>query len=504
MGRSLTNNLSLAYAIEASVGVLPGSPSWKLVEPNDVTMLGAETEKVSRSPISKNIQRRKGAIVDLNSGFEVELDATYEHTGDFVNGFLWALSKGTITSGGVAVTKIVPTAVTTTAYTVPLLGNVIAQNRLIYARGFSNAVNNGLKVVDAAGSTTSIPVTGGGMVAESPAATQNATVELAGVRGATGDITISAAGNIVSTALNWTTLAPGLTVGQWIKIGGAAVANQFTNTVNNGYARVTAISATTLTLDKRNATFVTDSGAAKNIDVYFGTFVRNVTVDNADYLERYYQFEGAYENLNVTPGADEYEYAKGNLADELTLSLPLTDKATMTCKFVGTDTLPPSTTRATGASTPIIPVANTLMSSTADVARLRVVGLDESGVSTFFKSAQVSIKNNVNPAKIIGRLGAVFMNRGNVEVDIQATLMFTDSIIATAVRDNRTMTWDTIIRNDDGAVAFDCPEVTFTNGKKAFPQNEEITIDVGIAAHQSAVFGYTIGVSLFPFAPALA
>lgn len=502
MGHTLTNNLSLAYAIETTVGVLPGSPTWKLVEPNTISMIGAEVSKVARSPISKNRQRRKPVIVDLDSGFEFEADFTMEHVNDFVEAALWSVAKGTVVSGGVTTRFIRPTATTTTAYTVPTLGAAPVAGKLIYARGFTNAANNGLKVVDAAGTTTSIPVVGGGLVVETPAATQNATVEYAGVRGATGDIQISAAGNLTSTVLNWTTLAPNITVGQWIKIGGAAVANQFANTVNNGYARVIAISATQLTLDKRNATFVTDTGVGKTIDVYFGAFIRNVTVDSADFLQRFHQFEAAYENLGVTPGTDEYMYPKGNLLDEWTINLPLTDKATMTCKFIGTDTLPPSTTRATNAATPTIPVQTVGFTTTNDVARLRIVGLDESGVTTDFKSVQIGIKNNVNPAKKIALLGAAFMNYGNFEVDVQATAMFTSSLIATAVRDNRILTFDTVMRTDDGAVVFDLPEVTLGNGKQELTPNEEIRIDIGNAAHQSTTFGYTLGVSIFPFAPA--
>jgi len=508
MGRTQTNNTSVAFAIESTLGVLPGGPTWKLTEPNDITILGAEIEKVERRPISKNVQRRKGVITDLNSGFEMNCDTTMDAINDFVEGYMFSTVKGVVTVGGVPTPFIRPTAVTTTAYTVPAMAAAIAQNRLIYARGFVNAANNGLKVVDAGGTTTSIPVTGGGMVAETtsppPTGTQNATVELCGVRGASGDITINAAQNLQSTALNWSTLAPGLTVGQWVKIGGSAVANQFANAVNNGYARVIAISATILTLDKRNGTFVTDAGAGKLIDVYFGRFIRNVAVDHADYLERSYQFEAAYENLNSTPGVDEYEYPKGNFANEWTLTLPLTDKATMSMAFVGTDTTPPSTTRATNAATATVPVQTAAMSTTADIARLRVVGLDEVGVSTDFKSASISIKNNVNPSKVLAVLGAKYMNRGIFEVDVETSLIFSTSLIPTAIRDNRTITWDSVLRNDDGAVAFDLPEVTLKGGKKTFTANEEIVIDTTISAHQSAVFGYTLGVSIFPFVPPLA
>ena len=34
MGRTLTNNFSVAYAIQQSFGVLGASPAWKQLEPN--------------------------------------------------------------------------------------------------------------------------------------------------------------------------------------------------------------------------------------------------------------------------------------------------------------------------------------------------------------------------------------------------------------------------------------------------------------------------------------
>ena len=39
MSRVLTNNTSLAYAIESALGVLPGSPVWHELEPNSIGAL---------------------------------------------------------------------------------------------------------------------------------------------------------------------------------------------------------------------------------------------------------------------------------------------------------------------------------------------------------------------------------------------------------------------------------------------------------------------------------
>lgn len=495
MGKTNTNNTSLAYAIETTPGVLPGAPSWKLIGPNDITDMGAEYSKVSRSPISKDQQRSKGSIVDLDSGFEFETDVTMEHVNDFAEGYMRSVAKGSA--------KIFPTAVTTTAYTVPTMGASIPQNLLVIARGFANAVNNGLKVVDTGGTTTSVPITGGGMVAETtappPTGSQNATIEVCGVRGASGDIQINASGHLIATALNFTTL--GITAGQFVKIGGALTANQFTNTVNNGYARVLSVAAGVITLDKRNATFVTDTGTGKLIDVYFSRFIRNVTVDSADYTERYYQFEAAFENLGVSAGTDEYMYAKGNLANEWTLNFPLADKATMSCNFMGTDTLPPSTTRATNAATATVQAQQVLMSTTADFARLRLVEIDETGISTDFKSLSLTVRNNVNAAKKLGQLGAVGMNVGNFEADVAISAMFTSSTVLTRVRDNKTVTLDFGLRNDDGGFVVDLPEVTIASGKLGFPRNEQVTIDIPLVAHRSVQFGYTMSFSIFPYLP---
>ncbi len=52
MPRVLTNNFSLAYNIETSLGV-PGTV-WFLLEPNSISTFGADITTVARDPISKN------------------------------------------------------------------------------------------------------------------------------------------------------------------------------------------------------------------------------------------------------------------------------------------------------------------------------------------------------------------------------------------------------------------------------------------------------------------
>jgi hypothetical protein len=495
MGRTLTNNFSLQYAIEQSIGVLPGSPDWKLLEPNSINTFGSTITTVARSPISKLRQRRKGTVTDLDSAVEFDGDLTMEHFLDFIEGFCFANFQT-----GPAVT--VPTAVTggaTDEYTIPALAAALDQNTLVFARGFTNAANNGLKVVDSGATTTAIPVTTDLTDEAAIPATQNVSVEVCGFRTAVGDLEVDASGNLTSTTLDFTTL--GLTAGQAIYIGGTAALNNFTNAENAGYARVVSVAANLLTLDKRAQTFVTETGASQEVDLYFGRFIKNVGVDDGNYLERSFQFEGAYQNLDEPGPGDAYEYAKGNYCNALGFELPLTDKATISLGFVGTDTEPPTTSRATNAASPAVPVQTGAFNTSADLARLRIQDVDESGLTTDFKSITFNINNNVSPEKVLGQLGAKFLNTGNFEIDLETQLLFTDADVVAAIRENRRVTMDFAIKNDDGVIFVDIPSMTLGGGDREFPVNESILINTTAQAYGDTTYGASLGITVFPYVP---
>src|SRR3546814_18581209 len=85
-------------------------------------------------------------------------------------------------------------------------------------------------------------------------------------------------------------------------------------------------------------------------------------------------------------GATGYEYALGNYADALAISIPLTGKATMTLGFVGTDTTNPSEVRATNAANAKVGGQVESFGSASDLARLRLKDVDEAGLSTDFNT----------------------------------------------------------------------------------------------------------------------
>jgi len=502
MGRVLTNTVSVAYCIETSLGVLPGSPTWKTLEPNAFKFFGNTIKRVARDPISRLRQRRKGTIVDLDSKVDLDVDLTKEHFIDFVEGFMFSNAKYPSSQRPLRSGALYDSLSAVSAgpnYAHSAISLALVAGRLIYARGFSTAGNNGLKVVAGSSSTTSTKVTTP-LTNETPTNQANATIELAGVRGASADITLTVVGTVGtlgSTILDFTTL--GLNVGQVIHVGGLTSTNQFAN--GAGYARITSIATNAIGLDKLDSTLLTDTGAGKAIDLLFGAFIRNVQSDDSDFLFRSYQFELALPNLTVPGPGDQYEYAKGNVLGSMTVDLPLTNKALISWGFIGTHTDNPTGSRATNASTPEKPVQTVAFNTSADIARLRVAETDETGISTYFESLQVKFDNNVNPEKALGTLGAVFINYGNFLVDIDATLILTDPAVVTAIRNNRTVSMDWIVKNDDGAIIMDVPNLLLGDGTKSLPVNKSVTIKLMGEAFVHPTLNYTLGISLIPIVP---
>lgn len=144
-----TNEISLQVAIEASLATLPGSPVWDLLEPNTINSFGATITKTARNPISKLRQRRKGTTTDIESGVEFEADLTGQVFKKLAEGFVFAnftSFPGSAIQAGAAFQDLVAEA-TGSQYQHDALTSAIPVGRLVYARGFSIAGNNGLSEI---------------------------------------------------------------------------------------------------------------------------------------------------------------------------------------------------------------------------------------------------------------------------------------------------------------------------------------------------------------------
>jgi hypothetical protein len=517
MARVLTNNTSLRVAIESSIGQLPGSPLWTIVEFDTIGAYGAIITTVVRRPISVDRGRKKGTVTDLDSTVEYETDLTVDAFTLFAEGFVfaeYANSEFNLRSG--TGTLPPPAVAAGGVFTIDAASALLAgkmqwvaagPQTLVFANGYTG-VNNGLHVLaaDVAATDTSVDVTTV-LVDETPAT--NATLEVAGLR--TDDLTLTISGStatLVSAAdVDWTTT--GLQVGQFIHIGSpdstGAVQNAYDNTGTDdvyGYARITAITTTTLSLDKLdvNLSAAGSPYAPETVDVMFGRFLRNVPVtadaDDTRYLERTFQFEVAYPDLGGV-GTDEYEYAIGNFVNEVTLNLPLTDKATVGFGFIGTNADDITGTRKTNAANAVSPLKTVAFNTSTDIVSITtdVISLVS---DVCFKSLTITLLNNVSPEKCLGTLGAVFVNAGLFEVNIEGQLLFTNKSIINAIKNNTTVTFLAILQNQNGAIALDIPELTLGGGGREFPVDQSVLVNITGASYTSTTYGYDIGVSLFP------
>jgi hypothetical protein len=505
MSNVLTEGTNLACAREASFGVQP-TGGWFNLRPNDHGDIGSSIKKTSRTPITSRRQVFRPIVTDLDSGVPYKADITIDDLDNFMEGIFCAVVKH---SGGTGVSKFRPTAVVdggvaADEYTVAA-GGALPANTLIVARGFQNALNNGLKVVVATSGNTAIKVATGSLVAEvvpaAPLSYSNPTVEVAGVQGASGDIGADASGNLTSTANIWTTV--GLNVGQWIRLGdlpsGAAFA--FANTAYVGFARVRAIAAGLLTLERRQWTVgAADTGVGKTIRVFFTSWCRNVALTHADFVKPSYAFEIVYPDLN-SPGVAEYEYPLGNVLDEAKFELPLTSKATMELTFVGTNTPDPVTSRATGADAALDPVTELALSTATDVPLLQIQNVDESGLTTEFKSLTLSFKNNATPEKVIGTLGANRINAGRFEVMIDAEVIFTSSQVVKAIRDNRRVSLGCALSNADFGAFIDVIAMDMSEADREFPTNQSVKLKVKSTGFYDPQLQSTASISKFAYLP---
>ena len=523
MGRVLTNNTSFAYALEATetegargIGFLPGedpgdgggaisgSPTWKGIEPNEISQFGATISKVARNPIRRARGRQKGTISDLDSAVEFGADLTVDAALDFIEGFMFSnFSNDDLVFRGADAettgdTYAVPSLSAASAAKLQFSTGEIAT--YLFASGYAIAGNNGLKTLDTAAVTsgTSVAVAENLVDETAPA---SARLEIAGAQLGDGemDLTVAAAVDSVSGRIGTLTFdnvnpqSLGLTVGQIVYV-------RMTSVIK-GYARLTAIGSATLTLDRMDDALVASAPTGATTDIFFGQFVRDVASDNSEFLERSFQFEGAYPGLAANGIDTEYEYAKGNFCSTLAIASELSDKTVFTAAFIGTDTDPPTGSRKTNAGSALVPLGTTAFSTVSDFARLRVFDVDEDGLTTNFKTIEVTIDNNISPEKVLNNLGAKFINFGNFFVDISTQVLFEDGNVLDRIRNNTTVALDMILKNDNGALAFSIPTMTLGDGSKELPVNETVLMNVTAEAFEDPVTGTSLGISFIPSVP---
>jgi len=452
-----SNVTGLSIAREASNGVLPGSPIWIAMQPNEYGNFGAALTTTARTPISRLRQNRKGVTTDFDAAASFGQDLTMYSFADLWPGMMLANTKKTPTFGG---RNEATTVTAVTANTIDFgtdaatLGFVVGM--LIHTEGFGAAANN---IVGTAyreiTAVTANTITAAGYVTEATPP-QDAIVRVIGFAFPTSDVDVARPASdfprLTAAATDMTDF--GLEIGDWVRVGGAVTANQFDDAGNTTFARVgQAVTATDMIFDlttggtDASTEMTAEVGTGKDITIFFGNVNRNVSADNADFAQITYHMERSLGEADDTNGEVQGEVVAGALFNNATINVPTADKIAVDTEFLAT-----SVTNYTGAVGDELPTdgatINELENSDAfnttdnvpDI-RLFLRSTDPAAVvpSAFFAyvaEVTMNVSNNATANKAVGVLGAFAVTAGNFTVSSEMTGYFQNVTSLNAVVNN--------------------------------------------------------------------
>ena len=532
-----SNITGLRAAEEASLCTLPAVPVWRETEPNGYQDFGGEITTVARTPINPSRQRKKGSVTDKDASAGFGTDVTQTNLQRFLRSFCFADFReqpntdsfnkepvynpdGTVAT---ASTKITFTGVTGASGTFTASGGGLVTegfitNHIVLFEGFTNAANNGIKVLTATTATTLVAA-GQGVVDETPPATAKATV--VGYQFVANDAGSSANGSSFPTltragAFDLTTL--GLIPGQSVFVGGDTAATRFTNAANNGVKRVRSVAAGAITLDKSTEAIVDETlSGGETLQLFFPSRVLK-NESNPDLIKRFsWQFERTLGANDLSaPTNQQAEYVVGSVANELSLNFATADKLTADLSFVAADTetldennLPAFFNRTTTAADAIksdssnlgsvkVPVVEAdAFNTSSDLSRValtRVVDGDEDPTPLFAiaQEATITINNNAEGNKGLGVLGSFEISAGTFEVGGDQTAYFTDVAAQTAVQNAEDVSLDFLLVKQNAGVSIDLPLLTIGDGRANIELNQPITVPISNEAATGAKIDTTL------------
>ncbi len=478
-----SNVTGLSYAQEETLGVLPGAPVWYPLEPNGYASFGGEVTTVARNPINPSRQRKKGVVTDLDAAAGWGTDFTQENFQDLIQGFMFADMR---TKDELAVATV-DTGDTTDDYEPAAGGDSYVVNDLLFAKGFSDSTANGLKVVGGIPAATSVPVT-----TPLPVLTgETGTISRVGFEFASADANIDMTGTLpalTTTTKDLTTL--GLTVGEFVFIGGDVTANQFATAANNGFCRVRSIAANRIEFDKTSATMVTETGTGLSIHMFFGRVCKNelgVLIKRRSYqLERQL---GAPDD--ALPSQIQSQYVIGAVASELSLNISSAAKVEMDITFQGTQSENRSGVVGVKAGTRAALVESDAFNTSSDIPRIKIskVVAGDAAPEALFAFAQditLTINNNLDANKAIGVLGAFDVSAGTFQVGGEMTGYFSDVAAVDAVVNNEDVSLEIHLAKANQGVTMDLPLISLGDGSPNVEQDTAITIPVSMDAATGA------------------
>lgn len=464
---------------ESAFGVIPTSPAFKnlrvtssSLQPNIDTVTSQELRTDRQIPDQTTVAVK--ASGDLN--FELSFNALDDFFEEVLQG-AWS-PKPTIVSTGTGMSIS-----STSTINVSAGGTLFVTGMIVQTSGFATAANNKTAIVVSSTSTT-IVFAASTFVNDS-SSQAGATVRAVGIQASSGDIAATT-GGLSSTALDFTTIDTA--AGDWIKIGGAAMAAQFATAADNTFVRVTTVAAHALTCDNLPTNWAADTGSGKTISIFFGDTVTNGTTFWTSTIERNYTDQ-------ATP---TFEYYTGSATDKLSLSMQASQIVTGSVSMVSQNAAY-QTSRASGA-TDIAAPTYAVLNATSHFGRIGFGGASVVGPD-FVMTATVEFANNITPAMAVGSLGAVAMTDGDFNVTGTLDVYFGDISIITNLLNNAPTALNFRIGNtigNDETYVIDFPQVKLSSAQiNDVTKNRPVMQNIGYRAVLSPTYGYTAKICRF-------
>lgn len=362
----------------------------------------------------------------------------------------------------------------TTGVVTVTTGPAFVTGHLVRLSGFGVAGNNGLFKITTGSAT--VPAVGSVFLDDeaSPAAT--ARIKAVGLEGASGDLTALSDG-IGSTALDFTNF--GLTVGQWIKIGGTGSAFRFAVEALNGWARITNVAADKLTLDNLPTGWATNAGSGKTLRIFFGDTLKNGVTTFSQTIERGWmgQTTPTYvAQRGMVTGQGEFSFQTEAIATYVLTQNGLTGEEGVTSLD---DTPDPVTT-------------NRSMAAAVHVGRIAENGTAVGGPN-FVRSMGITINNNLrmlNAIRSDGKVGPVDIGVGSCDVTVTLETYFGSRALLQKLLASTPTNVNSRIAIDNQAIVFGVPRMTFTEGSvSAGGKNQDTMLPLTAMASKDALTG---------------
>lgn len=504
---------SLYAAEEATPGVLPANPIWEEREPNSYADFGGAYTMSRRSPLTHDRQGRRGEVSDNSPTIGYQEDLTPTNMIRPMRSFLFAEARQRPSTA--PINDPVPVVITNT--TAAQFNAAAGLDRfrighIVKPRGFAEpGTNDAIRVVTAAGALQ-LTVAPGGMTPEADAP-DDAVLEAVGFQFAAGDLTLTvlADGIILTTdmaGVDFTTMD--FVPGEWHFIGGDTAVTRFGEPgADNApfYAQLDTVTPTVLAYRKTTGVQVTNAGAAKTIQIFFGTVVRN-----EDDCELIREITFTHERQYGCGVGAEAEYVQGDYANQMTITVPTPAadaKVTVDLGFIGLTSFERTTDEdlLSDGDVRIAAPNEPAFKPGLDVYQQKLTVLDPgtlnpSPLVAYSSTSSLTINNQLSGIKAVETFGNAGVSIGELMVTGSITGFFTGVSQSRPVRLGKEATWHLILTKANSAIIFDIASLSLGNGRSAVAANTPVTIPLDTAAAKGK-HGYSLLVTFLRYVPAV-